>query len=254
MSTVPVSAVIIAANAAETIDACLDSLSRLDEVVVYLNGSNDDTAARCAQYTRVRVHEGPFLGFGPTKQAAVDLARNDWVFSIDSDEQATPELVDAIAALAAGPATTTGDVVRYNRFCGKHVTRGGWGNDRLLRVFHRGHARFNDKPVHEKVEPDTGVDTVLLDGVLWHDAVLRLDQFLKKASTYSEIAAEAKRDRKAPHPFVAFLRSQFAFFRSYVLQLGFLAGWRGLVIAFGRMTGTFFRYAKRYTKSRGLEP
>ena len=50
MSTVPVSAVIIAANAAETIDACLDSLSRLDEVVVYLNGSNDDTAARSAPF------------------------------------------------------------------------------------------------------------------------------------------------------------------------------------------------------------
>ncbi|MEN0045213.1 MAG: glycosyltransferase, partial [Pseudomonadota bacterium] len=89
MSTVPVSAVIIAANAAETIGACLDSLSRLDEVVVYLNGSTDDTAAHCAQYGNGRVHVGPFLGFGPTKQAAVDLARNDRVFSIDTDEQAT---------------------------------------------------------------------------------------------------------------------------------------------------------------------
>ena len=254
MSDVSVSAVIIAANAADTIDACLESLARLDEVVVYLNGSSDDTAAICARYANVVVHEGPFLGFGPTKQAAVSLARNDWVFSIDTDEQATPELVDALAALAAGPETVAGDVMRHNRFCGKHVTRGGWGNDRLLRAFHRGHARFNDKPVHEKVECDAGVEQRLLEGVLWHDAVIRIDQFLQKASTYSEIAAEAKRDRPAPHPLFALVRSQFAFFRSYVLQLGMLAGWRGIVIAFGRSVGTFYRYTKRYTKSRGYEP
>lgn len=254
MSAIPVSAVIIAANAAETIDGCLASLTPLDEVVVYLNACSDDTESRCAAYPNVRVHHGSFAGFGPTKQAAVALARNDWVFSIDTDEQATPELIEALGKLAAGPATVAGDVMRYNRFCGKHVTRGGWGNDRLTRAFHRAHARFNDKPVHEKVECDAGVERVLLDGVLWHDAVTRIDQFLQKTSAYSELAAEAKRDRPASHPFFAYLRSQFAFFRSYVLQLGFLAGWRGIVIAFGRAVGTFFKYTKRYTKSRGYEP
>lgn len=253
MSSIPVSAVIICANAADTIDACLASLSRVDEIVVYLNGSADDTEARCRSYANVSVHHGDFTGFGPTKQAAVNLARNDWVFSIDSDEFADDALVAAIAAIDFKDTRSAWQVLRKNRFCGKHVARGGWGNDRLLRVFHRSAARFNDRPVHEKVVTDAGVAQRMLPGVLWHDAVVRVDQFLKKISTYSELAADAARDRPAPHPFVALLRSQWAFFRSFVLQGGFLAGWRGVIIAYGRATGTFYKYAKRFTKSRGYE-
>ena len=107
--------------------------------------------------------------------------------------------------------------------------------------------------VHEKIEPDATVELRLLDGVLWHDAVTSVDQFLQKTSRYSELAAEQARDKPAQHPMFALLRSHYAFFRSYVLQLGFLAGWRGIVIAFARATGTVFKYAKRYSKSRGFE-
>jgi hypothetical protein len=38
-----------------------------------------------------------------------------------------------------------------------------------------------------------------------------------------------------------------AFFRHYVVRLGFLDGWAGFVIAFSNFEGTFYRYAK-YTE------
>ena len=41
-----------------------------------------------------------FEGFGPTKQKAADLCRNRWVFSLDSDEEITPELRAALEVLA----------------------------------------------------------------------------------------------------------------------------------------------------------
>jgi glycosyltransferase involved in cell wall biosynthesis len=253
MPSIPVSAVIICANAADTIETCIASLARLDEVVVFLNKSNDNTEALCCSFPNVSVRHGEFVGFGPTKQAAVNVAGNDWVFSIDSDEFADAALIDAIASIPFDREDIAYEVLRKNRFCGKHIARGGWGNDRLLRVFHRSSAQFNNKAVHEKVVSRAGVVTRLLDGVLWHDAVTHVDQFLKKISTYSELAANEARDKPAPHPFVALLRSQWAFFRSFVLQGGFLAGWRGVIIAYGRATGTFYKYAKRYTKSRGYE-
>lgn len=251
---VPISAVVIAANAEQTIDTMLASLTGLDEVVVYLNDSSDGTRARAAAHANVTLHDGEFTGFGPTKNAAVAAARNDWVFSIDTDESIDAALAAALAAFRPRSEAVVYETLRKNRFCGRHVARGGWGNDRLVRLFHRGHARFNDKQVHEKVVADAGVELQRLPGVLWHDAVLRVDQFLQKISRYSELAARDRPARAGQHPLLALLRAQFSFFKSYVLQLGLLAGWRGVVIAAARATGTFFKYAKRYSKSRGHEP
>ncbi|MEM7765612.1 MAG: glycosyltransferase family 2 protein [Pseudomonadota bacterium] len=253
MSQIPVSAVVICSNAAETITQCCTSLARFDEVLIYLNNSTDDTEALCRPFENVTLVQGEFVGFGATKNAAVAAARNNWVFSLDSDEFANEQLVEAIAGIDRNSSGVAYTVLRQNRFCGRHVDKGGWGNDILLRVFHRESAAFNDKPVHEKVEPTAGVSVARLDGVLWHDAVVRLDQFLQKISYYSELNARDVKPKALQHPFFALIRAQFRFFRSYVLQLGFLAGWRGLVIAWAGATGTFFKYSKRYTKSRQLE-
>ena len=48
------------------------------------------------------------------------------------------------------------------------------------------------------------------------------------------------------HPALIVLRSFFAFFRSYILRAGVLAGWRGLVIAWNESNGVFFKYMKIY--------
>lgn len=252
MHAIPVSAVMICGQPGQTLETSLASLARFDEVLVYLNGDSDASAAVCAQYANVTAIVGSFVGFGPTKQAAVEAARHDWVFCIDSDEHPDPALVAAIADIDFDGAQRAFNVLRKNRFMGQHVRRGGWGNDVLLRVFHRGHARFNDNAVHEKVIAESG-NAILLDGALWHEAVTQLDQFLQKISRYSELAANAGQGKPGSHPAFALLRAHFAFFRSYILQLGFLAGWRGIVIAQSRAVGTFYRYAKRYTKSRHFE-
>ena len=241
----PVSAVLICGASAPGLEQTLSALVRCDEVLIYFNGETGDLQSRASRFPNVTACEGEFLGFGPTKQAAVERARNDWVFCVDTDEWPDERLLQAIADIDFDRQDTAYTVLRKNRFLGRHVARGGWGNDVLLRVFHREAAGFNDRPVHEKVETRPGIESRELAGVLWHDAVTDLDQFLQKISRYSELNAGAGR---GAHPWVALLRAQFAFFRSYVLQLGVLAGWRGLVIAYARSVGTFFKYAKRYAR------
>lgn len=254
MSVLPVSAVVICQNASSTIARCCQSLANFDEVLIYLNDSTDDTEAKCREYPNVTIVVGEFSGFGPTKNAAVDSARNDWVLSIDSDEYVDEQLVASLSGIDFEQPKSAFEVLRKNRFCGQHVRRGGWGNDILLRVFHRQYARFNNNLVHEKVIAGQGVAIQRLAGVLWHDAVVSLDQFLQKISRYSELNARDVSPSATHHPFIALIRAQFKFFKSYILQLGFLAGWRGVVIAYAAATGTFFKYAKRYSKSRDHEP
>jgi glycosyltransferase involved in cell wall biosynthesis len=238
----PVSAVIITRDAAETLAATLDSLVRFPEVVIYDNGSSDGSREVASRYPNVRWHEGPFEGFGPTKQRAVALASADWVFSIDADEVATPALVDEILGLSLDDPAALYVVNRHNYLMGRHVRHAGWGNDWLARLFHRGVHNFNEAPVHENIEPAPGATCVRLSSPLQHAAVRDLGDFLRKTDRYSGI--RARHATRALPAAVIYLKALWAFFRTWVLQLGFLCGWRGLVIAWSNANGVFFKHMK----------
>lgn len=248
MSLSAIQPVIIARDAAATIERTLRSLEAFDDVLVYDNGSTDATLAICARFGNVRVETGAFLGFGPTKQHAVGLAARDWILSIDSDEYLSDELRAALERADLSNARIAYQVQRANLFMGQRIDHGGWGDDWLTRLFHRDVCRFDDAPVHEKLAVPRDVEIRRLAGVLWHTAVTDIDEFLHKISRYSEL--NRKKRHRVHSPANIWLRSRWAFFRSYVLKGGWREGWRGLVIANCIAEGTFFRHMKRYVDAR----
>lgn len=249
MSLETIHAVIITRDAGRTIAKTLDSLRDFGEVIVYDNGSTDDTLAICSRFENVKVATGRFLGFGPSKNHAASLAGGDWIFSIDADEYVGADLLDVLRRIDLGDGHAAYAVERCNLLMDKHVRRGGWGNNWLVRLYHRGHCRFDEARVHEKVVVPGDVDVVRLHGTLWHQAVTDIDQFLHKISFYSELRRDPA--ARVHSPAVTFLRAAWAFFRSYFLQLGFLEGWRGLVIANCEAQGSFFKHMKRYVDADG---
>lgn len=243
-SPLPISAVVITRDAASTLRATLESLAGFDEVVVYDNGSHDETCAIAREFGNVVLHEGEFLGFGPTKNLAAGLARNDWVLSIDADESVSPALLAAIAAADRGDPDVAYSVHRANFLMGREVRHAGWGYDWLVRLYHRKATRLTEVMVHEIVLPPAGGRIVRLQGDLLHDAVRDLGGFLVKIDRYSEL-------RRADPPSASMLplivaRATWSFIRSYFIRLGILDGWRGLVIAISDANGTFFKYMKPY--------
>lgn len=239
------SAVIITRNASATLGRTLDSLEALGEVVVYDNGSIDGTLEIARRYANVSLHQGDFLGFGPTKRHAVSLARSEWIVSLDADEAPTSCWLEALASwLPTADTDQVVEVLRENWLLGKPVHHSGWGNDWLVRVFHRQWHNFNDAMVHESVKVAKSTSVVRLDGCIEHLAVTELGQFLDKINRYSTI--RAKSDKFPVYPvWVVVLKSAFAFLRTYLLKCGFLDGWRGLVIAVANANGVFWKYMKR---------
>lgn len=233
---------IITRNAADTLAATLDSVTDFAHVVVWDNDSTDGTKELAARYPNVTVVVADFLGFGPSKNAAADCAVTDWVFSLDADECLDLALVTALRDWSTNDKMAVGEVLRENQFMGRTVRRGGWGDDRLVRLFHRKHHRFNDAAVHEKVMTNHNTNVVRLPGTVRHAAVRHLGQFLQKVDRYTEIRRETQA-RTYPAPIIV-IKAAFAFFRSYVLQLGLLAGWRGLAIAWSNANGVFYKYMK----------
>lgn len=237
-----ISVVIITRNAAATLAAALESTRAFSNVVVWDNGSTDETRAIVARYANAAWHEGTFVGFGPSKNAAVACASNDWVLSLDADERVSAELVVALEAWPTDNPMLVGEVLRENWFMGRPVRRGGWGNDYLIRLFHRASHQFDAAIVHEKVALSDASRVQRLPARIRHDAVTDISQFLQKIDRYSELRREA--GGKTYSMPVILIKSGFAFFRSYVLQLGMLAGWRGVVIAWSNANGVFYKYAK----------
>lgn len=239
-----ISVVIITRNAAATLSDTLKSTERFSEVLVYDNGSDDATKQIAQAHENVSLREGEFMGFGPTKNHAVSIARHDWVLSLDADEVLSPQLIEFLETWEPGGDNTVGVIRRDNYFMGKLVDKGGWGSDWLLRLFNRNKHGFNDNAVHESVPLTTDSESVKIPCPIQHNAVQNIGQFLIKIDRYSEIRRQTK--SKTFHPLVIVLRSLFAFVRSYVLKGGFLAGWRGLVIAWSNSNGVFFKYMKVY--------
>lgn len=243
-----IAAAIITRNAEATLAETLASLARLPEVVVYDNGSTDATGEIARAHDNVRYFSGEFLGFGPTKNHAADLAERDWILSIDADETASEALIDELARLDLTDPHRLFLVDRHNFFMGRRVKHAGWGNDWLPRFYHRAQHRYNNAAVHERIEPAPGTRLARLAGPLNHRAVGRLGDFLQKADRYSDIRAKATRRSAAPA--LIFLRAVWAFLRTYFLRLGFLEGWRGLVIAWGDADGVFYKYMKATARDR----
>ncbi len=239
----PLSAVVIACNEERRIVPCLESLSFADEIVVVDSGSADGTMAAARRFTD-KVHAVPWRGFGPQKQAAVDLAANDVVLNVDCDERVTPELAAEIRAVLSGETMQAGYSVPRRTFLGgKEIRHCGWYPDRTVRLFDRTKARYTDDIVHERVVVQGGVGT--LRHHLLHRSFDGFADILRKMGTYTDLSARKMlaEGRRCGVPDLT-ARPLLAFLKTYVLRLGFLDGVEGIEIAAAAALHVFAKYAK----------
>ena len=242
-----ISVVIITRNASSTIGDTLLSLKDFKEIIIYDSGSIDDTLDIVDSYNNTFIYSGDFFGFGDTKNHAISLASNDWIFSLDADESLSNELIMDLKDLHLEPKLV-GQALRRNFFMGMEMNSSGWNRDKLIRLFNRNDFCFSKLKVHEKIEVDSSAKVKDLSGCINHFAITNISQTLEKANLYSELYAS---DNKTLYPIIVILmKAQFAFFRTYFLQKGFLNGWRGLVLAFSNSVGVFYKYIKIYAKHK----
>lgn len=108
------SVVILTFNSEKYLKEVLESAKFADEVIVVDSGSKDSTRQICDCFSNVRFHEQAWLGFGAQKQKGVDLAKNEWVFVLDSDEVITDELKNEIIDTLKEPKFMAYNVARLN--------------------------------------------------------------------------------------------------------------------------------------------
>ena len=236
------SAVIITHNAAGQLEDCLNSLSFVSEIIILDSGSDDETENIARSFAANFMHQ-EWLGYGPQKQKAVELAKYDWVLCLDADERISEELAASIQSAMEGPQYVAYQFPRCNRFMGRWLRHGEGYPDISLRLFNRQHARWSDDSVHEVVETDETVAT--LEGDLMHDSASSLQDYLDKQNIYTSLQAEKMNlAGKQAGLGKLLLNPLFRFLKFYLLRLGFLDGIPGLVHILIGCQNTFIKYAK----------
>ena len=243
-----ISVVLITKNAGRLLERCLSSLAAFDEVIVYDNGSNDNTLEICARFSYVKVFEGEFLGFGKTKKHAASLASNDWIFSLDADEIVSNELSEQLISKTLN-SDTCYLVRRDNYYRNKHIKSCGWYPEYIVRLYNRQKTDFSDAMVHETVNTK-GLKLEKLTSPIEHYSFYSVADFLVKIQSYSEIYANEHQGKKDASIFKAFSRGLVAFIKSYFFRKGWSDGFEGFVIAFFHGLGTTVKYLKLHEKNR----
>jgi len=229
----PISAVIVARDAGPAFSAVLAPLAMCAEVLVLDSGSGDGTVER-ARAAGARVEHQPFLGFGPQKRRAVELAAHDWILSIDADEVLDAEAQAACRRLdLSDPADCW--TIRRRTFVGRHEVRhGAWRGERVLRLFNRTTAGFKDLPVHEEVTASRPPRR--LEGSILHHSFADCTAVLERSLRYAPLKAGILRARgEAAQAWTLPFRGAAAFLRSYVLRGGWRDGGVGFVVAVARV-------------------
>jgi (heptosyl)LPS beta-1,4-glucosyltransferase len=225
------SVIMIALNEADRLPRALASVSWADQIVLVDSGSQDGTPTIARRMgAEVAVHA--WEGYSRQKAFALGLARHAWVLWIDADEEVTPELrrsIEAALGRAGDPPEPVAFAMnRRTQYLGKPLRFGGWYPDRKVRLFHREHARFDDRLVHEELQVDGPVG--YLRGDLMHYSYRDVAHHVRKIQHLAELWAADQGPRPVArwelvvHPAAKALKS-------YFLRAGFLEGWRGLVLA-----------------------
>jgi len=238
-----ISAVIITKNEENNIERCLKSLNWVDEIIVVDSGSTDRTMDICREYD-CKIIKTEWLGFGKTKQLSVNSASFDWVFSIDADEEVTPELREEIKNVLSKSDKKNGYKIRWLSFYLKEwIGHSGWDKNYKLKLFNRKYGKFNESLIHERVILEGHVGK--LKNVLKHHTYPDLSTFTKKMDSYAEMGAKMLLEkRKKTSLFSAYVHGFATFIKMYFIQLGFLDGKIGLILATNYAFAVYYKYLK----------
>ncbi|MGI9590527.1 MAG: glycosyltransferase family 2 protein [Myxococcota bacterium] len=227
----PLSACIIACDEEDRIGPCLDSLAFCDERLVVDSHSRDRTREIAAAHG-ARVIERDWPGHVAQKEFAIREAKHDWVLCVDADERISDTLRREIETLRAQgfPGHAGWRMPRLSSYLGRWIRHGSWYPDRQLRLFDRQSGRWAGRDPHDRVELEGSVG--LLGGELLHHPYRDFADHLRTIDRYSATQAELlfQEGRRARLSDLV-LRPLWRFFRFYVLERGFLDGWRGFLMA-----------------------
>lgn len=248
--SINISVIVLAKNNENTIKETLNSLVDFNDVVVYDNGSTDETINIVNSFNNTNLIFGEFKGFGWTRNKAATYAKNEWILIIDSDEVVDDILLNELKKKELNNKF----VYRINSkgfYKNIQVKHCGWTLT-VKRLYNIKTTSYNNNEVHEEIISENLKEEVLT-GSINHYSYHSISEFIIKADKYSTLFAKNNVGKRKSSPLKAFFNSLYSFIRTYIIKQGFRDGYIGLIISFSHAVTNFYKYIKLYELNKELK-
>ncbi len=244
---IQISVVIITFNEERNIERCLQSVKDIADEIVVVDSLSQDKTVSIAEKYGAKVISQAFLGHVEQKNFAASQAANDWVLSLDADEALSPELEKSIREIKQSNFTGATDAYlmsRLTNYCGKWIKHSGWYPDRKIRLFNRTKGCWKGENPHDRWELyDNTKNIKRIKGDILHYSFYTMSDHLKKIEKYSDIAARARVEKNKNYSLLKIIVVPgWVFFINYIIRLGFLDGYYGLIVCKLQAYDTWIKY------------
>ncbi len=240
-----VSVLILTHNEEKHIKECIESCQFADEIVVIDDNSTDDTVAIATSLGAKVVNHALNGDFGAQRRFAIAQANEDWIFFVDADERCSKKLSEEIVRITESGPKAAYAVKRKSKFRYFKATHGSMRPDEVLRFMPKEGATVQGE-VHERcISP---YPRKKIKGHLDHYTYDNIQQYFNKTNVYAQISVDKylEEGRKTNFFIDIVLRPQWAFFKTYIWDRGFMDGKIGYILALSHFNYTFQKYVRFY--------
>jgi glycosyltransferase involved in cell wall biosynthesis len=224
------SACIITLNEEQNLPRALASVRSIaDEIVIVDAGSTDGTEQIAREFGAVFVGRA-WTNYAEQKNFAAAAASNDWILSLDADEELSSVLQTSMLEWKKRtPDFLVYEMSRRAWYLGRWINHSGWYPDFQRRLYRRDAAQFSGI-IHESLrfEGQPG----RLKGDLLHYTVRSFPEHEEKVERYAALAGQQLYldGKRSWRPGVWFA-TPWSWLQNFILRGGFLDGYRGALIA-----------------------
>ena len=241
MTKLPLSVAIITINEEENIGRTLESMADIaSEIIIIDSGSTDNTLKIVEKYG-AKIFSETWKGHIGQKNSALDKCSQKWLLSLDADEVVSDELKTQIISAITNPICDGYILNRKTFYLGK-LLKHAWQPDKKIRL-----VKKSANPVWKGLNPHDELhidgESKLLKGYLVHYSYKDIKHHFNKTIDYARQSARSYFDKgKKFHLYNLLLNPIIAFIRLYIINLGFLDGFRGILAGFSSYVYTFLKY------------
>jgi len=252
---VQISVVLMVQNEEENLARCLESVQRIADEIVIIDGFSTDKTEEIAKKYNARFIQHKFEGHIEQRNISMQEATYDYLLVLDADEALSEELKVSILEAKENWQYDAYTCNRLSSYAGHWIRHGGWYPDTKLRLADRRKITWEGRNPHDEGFPRKGATVKHLKGDLMHHTYFSIRDHYERAYKYSEIMAKAGLDRGKKFSWTKLLLSPpFKFIKMYFIQRGFLDGFYGFLLAMVSSYSTFLKYAlMRVIEKEGMK-
>ncbi len=242
---IKISVIIITFNEEKNIERCLLSVKDIaDEIIILDSFSTDKTEEICKAHN-VKFFQHIFDGHIEQKNRVITYAENDFVLSLDADEELSNDLKNSILQIEDNLEFGAYFFNRLNIYCGKKIKRTSWYPDKKTRLWNKNIGKWGGVNPHDTVIVDELTKTKYLKGDLLHYSFNTIEEHIEQTNKFTTISAlELFNKAKKSDLSIIFLKTTGSFFKEFILKLAFLDGFYGVIVGTINVFSTFLKYSK----------